>query len=268
MRIFSAALAACALLTSFDSLAQPAPASAPATAPSTQPVVDVRVERAMRAAGELLGKLKAFRVTCEVVSDAGDSPEDMVEQTATVTLDVVRPDKIRSQRSGDGAAREVWYDGTSLTILDRGAGHYSRIKTPETIDKLVDHMAEKYGMSVPLADILVSNFYAGMMGGVQQGRYVGESAVGGANCRHLAFNQESIDWQIWIDAGEHPFPRKLLIIYKTEPGQPRYRVTFGQWDRDVKFSEDHFTFTAAKDLTEIDMQPLDAAAEEAPGAPR
>ena len=40
-------------------------------------------------------------------------------------------------------------------------------------------------------------------------------------CHHLAFEQATIDWQLWIDAGKDPLPRKLVITYKTEDEVPQ-----------------------------------------------
>ncbi len=60
------------------------------------------------------------------------------------------------------------------------------------------------------------------MGGVQRGEYLGIHEAAGVPCHHLAFEQATIDWQLWIDAGKDPLPRKLVITYKTEDEVPQY----------------------------------------------
>ena len=69
-----------------------------------------------------------------------------------------------------------------------------------------------------------------MMGSVQRGVYLGLHDAAGVPCHHLSFEQATIDWQIWIDAGRDPLPRKLVIAYKTEDEVPQYSVTIRKWD--------------------------------------
>ena len=75
---------------------------------------------------------------------------------------------------------------------------------------------------LPLADFLYADPYAVLMEGVTYGRYLGIHQAAGVACHHLAFSQDTIEWQIWIDAGEKPLPRKLVISYVQEPGEPQY----------------------------------------------
>ena len=46
--------------------------------------------------------------------------------------------------------------------------------------------------------------------------------MGGADTDHYAFRQGDVDWQIWIERGERPLPRKLVITTREEVGQPQY----------------------------------------------
>ena len=85
-------------------------------------------------------------------------------------------------------------------------------------------------MVIPLADFLYSDVYDRLMGSVQRGVYLGIHDVAGIPCHHLSFQQETIDWQLWIDAGPQPLPRKLVIAYKTEDDVPQYEVTIRKWN--------------------------------------
>jgi hypothetical protein len=84
--------------------------------------------------------------------------------------------------------------------------------------------------------------YARLMESVQRGVYLGIHRVGDVSCHHLSFEQESIDWQLWIDAGEKPLPRKLVIAYKTEDEVPQYAVTIGKWNLNPDVPEELFQF--------------------------
>ncbi len=82
---------------------------------------------------------------------------------------------------------------------------------------------------LPLADLLYSDPYAVLMAGVTYGRYLGIHQAAGVACHHLAFSQATIEWQIWIDAGDKPLPRKLVISYVQEPGEPQYSAVIRRW---------------------------------------
>ena len=95
--------------------------------------------------------------------------------------------------------------------------------------------------------------YARMMGSVQRGVYLGIHDAAGVACHHLSFEQATIDWQIWIDAGRDPLPRKLVITYKTEDEVPQYSVTIRKWDLQATLPDAMFTFTPPASARRIEV---------------
>jgi len=65
---------------------------------------------------------------------------------------------------------------------------------------------------------------------VENGRYFGVDSVLGYNCHHLAFTQDNIDWQVWIEDGPLPLIRKFVITHKNEPGEPEFTALIKSWD--------------------------------------
>ncbi len=76
---------------------------------------------------------------------------------------------------------------------------------------------------------------------------------------HLAFVQDEIDWQIWIQAGPRPVPRKLVITYKNEPGSPQYVARLFGWDFQPRLAEEFATFHAPAGSDQIDFLPAELA---------
>ena len=97
---------------------------------------------------------------------------------------------------------------------------------------------------LPLSDLLYGDPYPTMMGGVLYGKYLGTHLAAGASCHHLTFGQEGIEWQIWIDAGAQPLPRKLTIAYWDQPGVPQYQAVLRRWTLDPKIAAEQFVFRA------------------------
>ncbi len=125
----------------------------------------------------------------------------------------------------------------------------------------MDAALERTGMVIPLADFLYSDVYGRLMGSVQRGVYLGIHDVAGTPCHHLSFQQETIDWQLWIDAGPEPLPRKLVIAYKTEDDVPQYQVTIRKWNLAAQVPDAMFRFEPPAGARKVELPALFAAAE-------
>jgi hypothetical protein len=129
---------------------------------------------------------------------------------------------------------------------------YGVVKSPGQIDMALDQMLKDYGLTMPVADFLYSNPYAVLTEKVITGALIGLHSCGGQRrCHHLAFTQEAIDWQIWIEDGPRPLPRKLVITYKLEPGSPQFVARLSKWDFHPGLSKSDFEFKLPKGASEI-----------------
>ena len=79
---------------------------------------------------------------------------------------------------------------------------------------------------------------------------VGPSLVWGVECDQYAFRQDDVDWQLWIEKGKTPVPRKLVITTRQEEGQPQY-VAVLRWDLAPKLDDKTFVFAPPKDARRI-----------------
>ena len=104
-------------------------------------------------------------------------------------------------------------------MLDKEQHRWAGGTVPPTVDEALDWIFEQTGTVVPLADFLYADSYERLMGSVHAGQGPRHSR-GRGPCHHLAFEQATIDWQLWIEAGKDPLPRKLVISYKTEDEVP------------------------------------------------
>jgi hypothetical protein len=228
------------------------PPAAPAAQPPTEsgslpaPVplsIDPEAKRLAQAAGDYLKTAKSFTVKAEVWQDLALPNGSLVQMSRTVTLDVRRPDRLHATvNAPERRDREYWYDGKSLTVLDRDQNLYGQVSAPATIDATVDALAEKYGITFPLLDFAVSDPAGSALRNVKGAVNAGTDTVLGVACDHLLFTQEAVDWQVWIERGSRPFVKKLVITYKNAPGAPRYTALLSDWKRDPRLSDDLFAF--------------------------
>jgi hypothetical protein len=199
-------------------------------------------------------KTYRFRVSADMDEPTGTGQLAQFHRTSEIT--VAKPDRLYEKTDADEGSWSAWYSGKKLVVLARDSNTYATEAVPGRIDRMLDYMADKYDLVMPMADLLAGRTYKSLLANVESSRYVGLHSVGDTQCHHLLMHQENIDWQIWIDAGKLPLPRKLVITYKQTPGQPQYVATMDHWDLSPTISKDTFKFTPPADSKAVSMADL------------
>ena len=166
-----------------------------------------------------------------------------------------RPDKLRVRRTGGYADVELVFDGKTVSLYGNNAKSYVQADLAGSIDQMIDTLQSSSGAGLPGADLLLSNSYDQLMANVIEGRHIGQGVVDGVECEHLAFRGPETDWQIWIEPGARPVPRKWVITSKTVAGGPQYTLKIKDWKTDANGDAD-FAFKPPADATKV---ALDAA---------
>ena len=83
-------------------------------------------------------------------------------------------------------------------MLDEQHFAYATLPMPPTLDAAIDAVFDRTGIVIPVMDFLYDDVYARLMETVERGVYLGIHQAGGVDSHHLAFEQETIDWQLWI----------------------------------------------------------------------
>jgi hypothetical protein len=183
---------------------------------------------------ETLKAAQRISFHAEVTFDDAPAPGFLVQLAGATEVALRRPDGLRIDYRDDVSAQRVWYDGKTLTLLEWGDGLYASAAAPPTVDEAIDQFEREYGLALPLDMLLVSDPYEWMLARAVRGTYVGVHDVEGVLCHHLAFARDDLEWEIWIDKGKVPVPRKLLIRYKQEPGSPQYEAVLMDWNLAAK----------------------------------
>jgi hypothetical protein len=220
-----------------------------------EPVISVRADSLLKEMGEYLADSKEFTFHAEVTFDELMHSGQKIQYSSSKDVAVRRPDRIYAESHGDLGSKRFWYDGENITLLNEDLGVYATSPAKPTIDKTVDHIMEKFGFALPLADLVYKDPYAILIENVQFGIYAGLHNVGGVRCHHLAFVEKFIDWQIWIEDGKQLVPRKIVITYKTMPGSPQFTAVLSEWDLKTRLPESIFTadIPADQGITKIEF---------------
>ena len=166
-----------------------------------------------------------------------------------------RPNKLRAEYHGGERQRRSLLDNGRFTVYDIERNVYAVADVPTPIDEALDYIVETLGFSYPLSDFLATDPYTALIANVETGFVVGQHAVDGVPSHHLAFSQEWIDWEVWVEDGPRPVPRQVVITYKDEEGAPGYRVRLSRWNFRPEFSNHYFEFHPPPDSNQIEFLP-------------
>jgi hypothetical protein len=181
-------------------------------------------------------------------------------------FEMSRPDKIRVSRTGGYADVAIIFDGKTATVYGKQANGYVQADVPGSVDELVDRLRDKLGVALPGVDLLSSNVYDVLTSDVISAAHIGRGVIDGAECEHLAFRGKDTDWQIWIQVGDRPLPRKYVITSKAMAAAPQYTVVIRDWKTDVQPSADAFVFTPPPGVQQLDVKALSSFDEVPPEA--
>ena len=218
-----------------------------------KPAVDLQADELLRRMSDYLAEAQFFAVNAEVWQDIQLASGQQVQAGRTIELQVRRPNRFHAEVRSTRHNRGLYYDGKSLTLLNRVKNFYGSIAAPATLDEALDVACEKFGITMPLEDLIVSDPYTSAMHKVTTGILLGPVTVLGVPCEHLAFSMGKVDWQVWIEQGARPVPRKIVITYKDEAGTPEYTAIFSNWDFQTKPPDFLFNFAPPTGAMKIDV---------------
>jgi hypothetical protein len=214
--------------------------------------IDPNALAALERMGAFLRSQPTIAVRVDTETDEVLQSGQKIQFSGTSTLNARRPDRLRAEVISDRKHRQFFYDGKTFTLYSPRLGYYATVPAPPRIRDLADSISKRYGVELPLADL----FYWGTnRSGIDQIREaidVGPSRIDGVETEHYAFRQPELDWQIWIERGPKPLPRKLLLTTIKEPSQPQHVMKMS-WDLKPLQSERSFSFVPPKGAKKIEF---------------
>jgi hypothetical protein len=223
---------------------------------SVTPAIDPQTEKILQALNAQ--KKKDIKASIEVADTMDEvlKTGEKIQYSHVRTLKVSEPKQFWIESTGDITNTTIWKDDKTFTLLDRTNNVYSQVAAPGTIDETMDMLVDKYGVTTPLADLLTDDLYSVLMKNAKTCRYLGLHYADGIKCHHIAATQKNIDWQIWVDAGDVPQLRKIVITYKQRPGSPQYVAVLKTFKELDQVPEDTFTFKAPEGAKKISFLPV------------
>jgi len=215
------------------------------------PLVDHDAIDALRKMSVFLSQQKNFTVRTETETDYVLDNGQKIRLAARGNIRVERPSLLRADVVSDRKEREYFYDGKSFTIFSPKLGFYAKVDAPPTIGELADQLQTQYGLELPLVDLFRWANPSANFSDIKEAHFIGASQVDGVAADQYAFRQQGVDWQIWIEHGDKPVPRKLVITTTDDSARPEHDITM-TWSLGVTPQDRSlFTFNPPHDATKI-----------------
>jgi hypothetical protein len=211
---------------------------------------------ALRKMSAYLTTLHSFGIKTNTTLDLVTANGQRVQMGGTAKYKVKRPDGFQIDVVTDGKDRRFFYDGKQFTMVAPKYKFYASAPAPSTIRETLDAIYDRYGIDLPLVDLFRwSDPNATPADNLTAAFHVGSATVDDVSTDHYAFREGDKDWEVWIEKGDKPLPRKLVIVSRDDPAHPAYIARIN-WDTNASFSAGDFTFKPQADDKAIHMAAL------------
>ena len=174
------------------------------------------------------------------------------------TLDVTvhRPNRLLVIRNGDDGPGKLVYDGKTLVIYMTDGNKFASIPVPDNIEGMMKEAMGRLGVDFPLADFLTDAPSKSFLSGVTAGEVVNIVTIDGIACLHMFFSQPpGIELELWVEKNDKSLPRRLIVTYRSLPGEPNFVATMAKWDFSIHPSDADFAFQPPPGAVQVALKP-------------
>jgi len=256
MRVFALLLGGAVVLTALPAHAQssPAPTAASEGLTPEQSDVDPRAVEALKKMSTYLLTLQTFRVVAESSLDVITTSDQKVQLDMVTTYQVKRPG-IRIDWVSDQKNRQFYYDGKHFTLVAPTLNYYATIDAPPTNREFLAALYDRTGVELPLADLFrwADEDHVDDIAKLTAAFSVGTATLDGVVTDHWAYRTDDFDFEIWMEQGDRPLPRKYVLIDRSDPTLPAFtsRLT---WQPNVPLDPAVFTYAPTANMTAISFK--------------
>ncbi len=204
--------------------------------------IDPGAMDALNKMGAYLRTLSTFQVKSVQTKDDVLDNGQAIQSGQVIDLLAARPNRLRARITSDEVDRLLLFDGKNFTMYGALVNYYATVPAPPTIGELIDVLDDKYGVELPLVDIFMwGSPQSSAAQAITSAIDIGPGTIDGTTCEQYAFRQKGLDWQIWIQLGSYPLPRKLILTTTDEEARPRFSQVL-TWNLAPSFDDEAFTF--------------------------
>ena len=229
------------------------PRSANADPIVTEGVIEDGAIDAIKEMSNYLMSAKTLAITTHSSMDVVTNDGQRIQLDGTTTYKVRRPGFVIDYESNIKSRRFI-YDGKNFTVYSPKLGYYASVPAPGTNREVLDTIYNKFGIALPLEDLFRwgDGSNADRIQALKSAYEVGSATIDGVETDHFAFREEDVDWEVWIQKGDQPWPRKFVIVDRTDPARPTFTARL-TWQMNPPFTDADFAFVPDANAKRIQL---------------
>jgi hypothetical protein len=205
--------------------------------------VDPEALALLRAMAEQIASAERLSVSVEVAYEVLQEDGEILEFGGRRSVTLRRPDGLRVENeSRDGQRGGIVFDGKRVVFFDTDENVYAAVDRPGDVDAAIDFVQARLDTPVPLGELLDRDVVATIVDTVETGEVVGVDTIAGVSCHHLAFRNDAVDFQVWIQREGQPLLHRVVIVHREEEGAPRFSASLGSWSFSPSIPDGAFVF--------------------------
>jgi hypothetical protein len=214
--------------------------------------VDPKALDALECMGAFLRSQQSFTVRLTTNTDYVLDDGQKVRLGETGEIRVQRPNKLRAEIVSPRKERTFFYDGKTFTVYGPRIAMYATVPAEPTILQTADMLQDRYGLELPMVDLFRWGTDEADTGELTSAMYVGPATIDGIETDQYAFRQPGLDWQIWIQRGAQPLPRKIVLTTTDDRARPERSIAM-TWQLGAQHAASEFAFTPPKNSQKITL---------------
>jgi hypothetical protein len=239
-----------------------APVALPAAEPAKQvkPAISEEASAALLRMGQTL-RAEQFSFQAQTIRVYATPNGEPLHIFHTLKVTVHRPNRVFAEVTGDDGSSKLFFDGKTATIYSAAQNKYASIAVPDgTIEGMLKEAVGRLGVDFPLADFLSEAADKAFLTGVTAGRVVNTVTIDSAPYDHLFFFQPpGIELELWLSKNDQSLPRRLIVTYRSLPGEPNFIAQFSDWNFNIHPADADFAFQPPAGATQVELKPVAVA---------
>ena len=197
------------------------------------------------------GSMDQLIINGEVFADARLDAGLLVSNPSEITIKIDRPGSMFIEKFDGLHTKKIYIHNGKLTVFNSGKNFYARAEVPENIQDAMQYAMEEFELDTPLAELFFADSAVALITEQDTLLYLTDkSRISGVDCHHIAVRGAEIDLQLWVEEGDSPAPRKMIMTMKWEGGSPR-QTALMEWTSTSDLDPKVFDFEAPEGAQEI-----------------
>lgn len=184
-------------------------------------VVDARATQSLTSMARTLSGAQTILFSAMSTTEDVSSTLQKLQFDTSIHGMIRRPNLAFVEKTG-AENTSIWFDGSTLTILDRNVNTFVRVGVNGNLDAMLSKLEELH-VDVPFGGLLSSDLQQKVAEYAYQADYYAPTVINDRPSHHLALRQANVDWQLWTDM-EKNTPTKIVITSKMLAGAPNHEL--------------------------------------------